>query len=212
MDQYFGTYQTFETSSKKEAAVLLGADNLVGDTYDISIELAGDTHKAWLINRFDQRIGFFNPEFSRALSIRKAQGLDMKAILSFVAYTDNPEPGYYWGEMGVICFNPSHKATFDTFIANIAKRMSEGIRVRIDLESEGVNKVISSHGEWTPEQTTALPNLEKGSALMKSKRSLSEKMIEQGRAGNKGCYFVSWAFILGVIVLAIFGLKSCGGF
>ena len=35
MDQYFGTYHRFETSSKKDAALLLGADNLVGDMYDI---------------------------------------------------------------------------------------------------------------------------------------------------------------------------------
>lgn len=212
MDQYFGTYQTFETVSKKDAALLLGADNLVGDLYEIEIELTGDTHKAWLVNRFEQRIGFFNPDFSRKLSISKARGLNMKAVLSFVAFTDSPEPGFYWGEMAVICYNPVHDDAFNKFISNIAKRMSDSNRPRIDFGTEGVDKITSSKGDWIPEQTTPMPKIKKGTALIKSKRSLSEKMIEQGRAGNKGCYLVSWAFLLGIVAAIIFGLKSCGVF
>ena len=47
---------------------------------------------------------------------------------------------------------------------------------------------------------------------MKSHRKMSEKMIEQGRKGNKGCYVVSWLFLLLLIALVLFGLKSCGLF
>ena len=39
-------------------------------------------------------------------------------------------------------------------------------------------------------------------AVLKDHQSMSEKMIEQGRARNKGCYVVSWAFII-VVVLVI---------
>lgn len=47
---------------------------------------------------------------------------------------------------------------------------------------------------------------------MKGRRKMSEKLIEQGRKGNKGCYIVSWIFILAVVALALLGLKTCGAF
>ena len=204
MDQYFGTYQTFETVSKKDAAVLLGADNLVGDRYTIEIELDGDAHKAWLVSRFDQRIGFFDGNFSRRLSILKANGLELTAILSFVAYTDMPEPGRYWGEMAVIAYNPAHKEAFERFITTVC--------TRVNFDAEGVERIISSGGSWVPEQTVPMPSKKKGTVIMKSKRSVSEKLIEQGRKGNKGCYVVSWAFIIALVAALLFGLKACGVF
>lgn len=212
MDQYFGTYQTFETVSKKDAAVLLGADNLVGDRYTIEIELDGDAHKAWLISRFDQRIGFFDGNFSRRLSILKANGLELTAILSFVAYTDMPEPGHYWGEMAVIAYNPAHKEAFERFITTVCTRMFDNVRTRVNFDAEGVERIISSGGSWVPEQTVPMPSKKKGTVIMKSKRSVSEKLIEQGRKGNKGCYVVSWAFILALVAALLFGLKACGVF
>ncbi len=212
MDQYFGTYQTFETVSKKDAAVLLGADNLVGDRYTIEIELDGDAHKAWLISRFDQRIGFFDGNFSRRLSILKANGLELTAILSFVAYTDMPEPGHYWGEMAVIAYNPAHKEAFERFITTVCTRMFDNVRTRVNFDAEGVERIISSGGSWVPEQTVPMPSKKKGTVIMKSKRSVSEKLIEQGRKGNKGCYVVSWAFIIALVAALLFGLKACGAF
>ena len=212
MDQYFGTYQTFETVSKKDAAVLLGADNLVGDRYTIEIELDGDAHKAWLISRFDQRIGFFDGNFSWRLSILKANGLELTAILSFVAYTDMPEPGHYWGEMAVIAYNPAHKEAFERFITTVCTRMFDNVRTRVNFDAEGVERIISSGGSWVPEQTVPMPSKKKGTVIMKSKRSVSEKLIEQGRKGNKGCYVVSWAFIIALVAALLFGLKACGVF
>lgn len=212
MDQYFGTYQTFETVSKKDAAVLLGADNLVGDRYTIEIELDSDVHKAWLVSRFDQRIGFFDGNFSRRLSILKANGLELTAILSFVAYTDMPEPGHYWGEMAVIAYNPAHKEAFERFITTVCTRMFDNVRTRVNFDAEGVERIISSDGSWVPEQTVPMPSKKKGTVIMKSKRSVSEKLIEQGRKGNKGCYVVSWAFIIALVAALLFGLKACGVF
>lgn len=212
MDQYFGTYQTFETVSKKDAAVLLGADNLVGDRYTIEIELDSDAHKAWLVSRFDQRIGFFDGNFSRRLSILKANGLELTAILSFVAYTDMPEPGHYWGEMAVIAYNPAHKEAFERFITTVCTRMFDNVRTRVNFDAEGVERIISSGGSWVPEQTVPMPSKKKGTVIMKSKRSVSEKLIEQGRKGNKGCYVMSWAFIIALVAALLFGLKACGVF
>ncbi len=203
MDQYFGKYQTFETVSKKEASILLGADNLVGDDYEISLEFESGEHKAWLISRFDQRVGFFDSSFSRELSILKARGFVLRALLSFVAYSSEPEPGYYWGEMAVICYEPTRSEIFDTFVSNISERLQEGIRPQLDLGESAVEHIISSDGTWLPKETVPIPAKERGSAIIKSKRSFSEKMVEQGRARNKGCYAVSWIFIIVVVAIIV---------
>ena len=38
---------------------------------------------------------------------------------------------------------------------------------------------------------------------MKDHRSAKEKMIEEGRAGNKGCFALSYLFIALVVVLIV---------
>ena len=45
-------------------------------------------------------------------------------------------------------------------------------------------------------------------AVLKDHRSMSEKMIEQGRARNKGCYFVSYLFIALVVIAIAYGLYT----
>lgn len=212
MDHYFGTYQEFETLSKNEAATLLGADNLIGDIYQIELELNDGEHRAWLVNRFDKRIGFFNPSFSRKLSILKAQDFSLNAILSFVAYTDQPEPGRYWGEMAVICYDTAYEDVLKTFMEKVSDKIAEGTRVQVDLKESTIENIVSKEGDWTPNQTVPMPSKARGTAIMKSKRSISEKMIEQGRKGNKGCYVVSWAFLFILAALVVFGLRSCGLF
>ena len=51
MERYFGTYQTFRTVSKKDAAVLMGSNTLVGDRYRINLTMDEGVHRAWLINK-----------------------------------------------------------------------------------------------------------------------------------------------------------------
>lgn len=210
MDVYFGTYQTFETASKKDAALLLGSDNIVGDRYRISIETNGDQHCARLINRFNQDVGFFDESFSRKLSVLKARDFTLTAILSFVAYTNHPEPGRYWGEMAVIGYAPQYKEEFEAFIGTVCTRMGEGTRTSLNLNDANVQRIIESKGTWVPDQKVPLPKTEKGTAIMKSKQSLNDKIVEQGRAKNKGCYVISWIFIIAVIAAVALGLKSCG--
>ena len=123
-----------------------------------------------------------------------------------------PEPGHYWGEMAVIAYNPAHKEAFERFITTVCTRMFDNVRTRVNFDAEGVERIISSGGSWVPEQTVPMPSKKKGTVIMKSKRSVSEKLIEQGRKGNKGCYVVSWAFIIALVVALLFGLKACGVF
>lgn len=205
---YFGSYETFDTSSKDAGAALLGADNMIGDVYTIDLELGEEGHRAWLVNRFDERVGFFSPAFSRKLSILAAEGLDMRAVLSYVAYSGDPEPGHYWGEAAVIAFSPADAAAFERFIAQVSARMADGVRTNVAFEGEGVKRIIDSDGTWVPTQTVPMPEKRKGSVIMKSHRSMLDKTIEQGRARKTGCYILSWAFIIVVIALIVWGVYS----
>lgn len=211
-ERYFGTYARFDTLSKKDAAALLGADNLIGDVFEIVFQTEDGVSTAWMKNRFGGLVGFFDAAFSRELNVLAARGWKLQAVLSFVAFTDHPEPGHYWGQAAVICFDPTLEQAFDPFIASTAQRLSDGVRPEVDLGEQGVEQVVSSNGTWTPKKTVAFPAKEVGTVIMKSRRKMSEKLIEQGRKGNKGCYAVSWLFLLLLVALALFGLKSCGVF
>lgn len=212
MEPYIGTYQTFETPSKASAATLIGPDNLIGDRYAIECTLEEGQHKAWLVSRFNERIGFFDHAFSRQLSLYQAEGMTLTALLAFVAFTEQPEPGHYWGQVAVFAYNPREETAFNSFINGISKALANGVRPKIDLEASGIDRVTSSQGEWIPSDRQPLPTKEKGTAIIKSRRSITDRMIEQGRQHNKGCYFLSWAFLLLIVALIIIGLKSCGVF
>ncbi|MDJ1649976.1 MULTISPECIES: hypothetical protein [Gordonibacter] len=213
MDTYVGFYARFNTLSKKDAAALLGADNLVGDVFEIIFDTneEGET-VAWMKNRFGSLVGFFDADTTRRLRILNAREWHLKAILSFVAFTDHPEPGHYWGEAAIICYSPVYEAEFTTFIEGLAPRIADGVRPDVDLGEQGAQQVIESGGLWSPTKTMPFPAKQQGTVIMKSRRKMSEKLIEQGRKGNKGCYVVSWLFLLLVVAGLLFGLKSCGVF
>lgn len=212
MERYFGTYQTFRTASRKDAAALLGSDNLVGDRYTIDCTIEEGIQKAWLVNRFGARVGYFDPSFSRELSLMRAGDMTMIGILSFVAFTEQPEPGYYWGEAAVIAFDPHHAESFEKFTAGAATLIGKGIRPKLSLGEEGVERIEESGGTWIPADRVPLPQKEKGMAILKRRRSFTDALVEEGRKGNKGCYLLSWGLLLALVATAVLGLKSCGVF
>lgn len=211
-DHYFGTYARFDTASKKDAAILLGSDCIVGDYLAIEMKTEEGVTTAWLKNRFGSYIGYLDQGASRTVSVMLARGWETKAILSFVAFTDQPDPGHYWGEVALLCCDPAFADPFEEFLRGTAGRIAQGIRPAIDFGNQGFDEVVSSGGAWQPKQTVPFPSKSKGTAIMKKSRGMMDSVVEMGRSGNKGCYVVSWAFLLGIVALVVFGLKSCGVF
>ena len=202
MDQsYEGFYAEYDTPSKNVGSMLMGADSLVGDDLQVDFRTEDGRVVAWLLNKFGAEVGFLDAEGSRKLQLANARDQKIRVLLSFVAYSDTPEPGHYWGEVAVICFNPAYSEEMDAFADRIGARMADGVRPAINLGSSAVRKIFDEQ-DWMPADTVPLPKKEKGMAVLKDHQSMSEKMIEQGRARNKGCYVVSWAFII-VVVLVI---------
>lgn len=207
---YEGFYARFETPSKNVGSLLMGPDNLIGDDFQVKFKTEDGRVVAWLENKFDVEIGFLDVDGSRKLQLANARGQKIRALLSFVAYSDEPDPGLYWGEMAIFCYNPAYASEMDAFVDRVAAKMAEGIRPNIDLGSSAVAHIFDEDG-WLPNDTVPLPKKETGMAVLKDHRSMSEKMVEQGRAGNKGCYAVSWAFIIVVVLLIAYGIAHLVG-
>ena len=206
-----GFYARFDTNSKN-AALLTGADVLVGDEFSYQYKNVNGEILAYLINKFDVEIGYFSTQTTRQLQLYDARGWTVRLLLSFVAYSDHPEPGQYWGQVAVMSYPQESSELFEPFVKKTAEALAEGKRVDVNIGVQGVRNIVDSNGEWFTTATVPMPQFESGTVMMKSRRSFSEKMVEQGRAGNKGCYVVSWAFIIGVIALLAFALHSCGVF
>lgn len=212
MTEYFGQYASFSVPSKKDAGQLLGPDNSDGDLYSLDVEMQDGEQRAWLVNAFGQRVGYLDHPISRQIRTLQAEGLATHAILSFVAYTDHPGTGHYWGQVALVCFslaNEQKAAAFHAFLANVQQRLADGLRTNVALSAQAVQRVIDSEGAWVPSETMPLPENDKGTAYLKRHRNMKERLIAQGRAGNKGCYVLSWIFLLAVVALVVFALKSC---
>lgn len=212
MDQiYEGFYARFDTVSKAQGSMMMGADHLVGDDYEVFFKTEDGQVVAWVRNKFGAETGFFDASTSRKLQIANAREQTIRAVLSFVAYSDTPDPGLYWGQMALFCFAPRYADEMNAFIDRVASRIAEGVRPAIDLGSQAVAKILEEP-DWVPNDTVPLPKKETGMAVLKDHRSMSEKMIEQGRSGNKGCYAISWIFIAIVVIAIIYGLHVAGLF
>ncbi len=208
---YEGFYARFDAPDKKTGALMNGADDLVGDRYAISFKVEDGRSVAWVANKFGAERGFFSAQDSRRIQLAQGRGQQVVALLSFVAYSDEPDPGVYWGEMAVFCFDPVDSAAMEAFIARVADKLMDGVRPDIDLSSKAVDNIFAGD-DWVPKKTVPLPDRKKrGFAIIKDHRTASERAIEQGRKGNKGCYAVSWVFIIVVVAALVFGgLKVFG--
>ncbi len=211
-DRYFGKYARFDTASKREASAMLGSDNLVGDVFNIVFEAEDGKSVAWIKNRFDTKIGYLDDKQTHELQLLAARGWKLHALLAFFAYTDEPEPGFYWGQVALMCYEPQYEHAFDNFLQGVSKKLGSGTRLNIALGTKGINRVIESDGAWLPKDKVRLPSMDKSSVIMKSHRTWNERLIEQGRRGNRGCIVISWIVLLAIVALIIVALRACGVF
>lgn len=199
---YDGFYTRFDTASKDAGGLLMGADTLVGDvfTVDFRTDSNGST-VAWLVNRFGGDLGFLNSADTYRLQVASARGLNVCGLLSFVAYTEDQTPSPYWGEVAIVC-TPANDPHFAEFVKTLGKSMATGVRPSVALGEPELRKIEETGGTWLPAERVATPERKPGTAFVKSQRSITENMVEQGRKGNIGCYIISIAFIV-VVVLGV---------
>lgn len=79
-DRYFGEYARFSTENKESAAVLLGADCIVGDPFSIDLRPFMGTTRAWIQNPFGADVGYLDPQTSYKLEVLAARGWSINVI------------------------------------------------------------------------------------------------------------------------------------
>lgn len=208
---YSGFYARMSTVNKAKGSMLMGPDNIVGDDYQIEFRTENDIVTAWVLNKFDAEVGFFDVDTTRKLQLANARDLKIRTLLSYVAYSDEPGDGEYWAQMAIFTYNRAYETELDSFVDRCAKKLGDGVRPNINLGSGAVDKIFEQE-DWMPSENLPLPKMEKGNAVIKDHRSMSEKMIEQGRSRNIGCYIVSWVFIFLVLAALVYGLHVLGLF
>ena len=213
-EMYAGEYAKF-FATDSQGIDFMGADNLVGDRYSIDIRDEESGYRAYLVNRFGNDIGYLENRMVRPIQIAQAKGWETCAFLSFVAFTqgtDEDNPGYYWGQMAVMMYDQHLMEPMKTFEATLSKTMADGGRPQVDFGARSVESIISSNGTWFPTDKAAKPKMAKGSSIVKDHQTPNERLVEQSRKGNIGCYIASYAFIALIIVGILYGLHTCGVF
>lgn len=209
---YFATYARFNTVDKEAAGAFLGADNIIGSVFSLEHEITPEVNRAWIVNPFGKRMGYVDASVAEQFDLCKAKGWTTEALLALVAFTEEPEPGEYWGEVVIVSYDPTYEAAFSVFVENLGKQLSKGIRPDVSLGRESLQKIVDSQGDWLPSGRVPLPKKEKGTAWVKTQQTGTELLVEQARKGNIGCTIASWAFLLVLVALLIFGLHFCGLF
>ena len=156
-NSYQGFYARFDTPDKPTGSLLMGPDNIVGDTFQVFFKTEDGRVTAWIKNKFDKELGYFDVDTSRKLQLANAREQSIRAILAFVAYSDEPDPGLYWGQMALFCFNEAYANEMNAFIDRCASKIAEGVRPKIDLGRSAVEKIFTD-SDWLPSETIPLPD------------------------------------------------------
>lgn len=214
-DVYFGAYARFSTVNKNVGALLAGPDNAIGDIGEI--EFALDDRKrqiAWLKNRYGKRVGMLGESVSYQLAVLEAKGWKIVYVLNFVAFSEHPDNSLnsYWGEVALIAYAPKVSEQFDAFLGLFAKKTGEGERPNPVLTDAEVNTILADPSSWVSPQKIPIPRMDSNTILVKNTRSMHDKLLDQGRSKNPGCYLISWLFILLVAGGIFWAARSLGLF
>ncbi len=203
-DVYFGTYARIQTDNTREGAALAGPDNAVGDIGSIEWRTEQQSHQqAWYANPYGIVVASFDLPTSHTLAVYQAKGWIVHPILSFVAYSANP--GHYWGEVAVIAYAPRYANQFEQFLKSFAHQVAEGLRPDPNLTPMMVEAVIAKPSSWKPTSKVKLPHGDEHTSIIKDHRSLYDRMLDQGRKNNPGCYLASLILIT-VLIASVIGI------
>ena len=203
MDNYYGKYAIGKPTSKEEVGRLLGADNIIGDVYKVITELKNGIYQAKVVNRFGNIPAVFNDEVSRELALNEAKSFKTYAILTCVGFTQTEGDGEYWAEFAIISFPESEIEKFSVYVNEISKAVKNHKRPEIDLEANEVNQILENEGHFVSNVTHPKIEKKKGQVILKSQVKLSDKLIEEGRNRNPGCFIFGWLFLLAVVGLIV---------
>lgn len=204
---FFGQYLCFNTNSKKDGAALMSSDCIVGDIYTLESEFYEAQKRAWLINPFGKKIGFFNEQNSNLIALKQAQGYHCCALLTCVVFSEIPHPSNYWGEVALLCFKKNTSAS-KQLIQEISAQLAQGRKPDLAISKQKLDSLEQSK-ELIFTHFESYPSLETGEVFLKKRRRFVDNLVIQGRERRLGCMIISWVFLLFIVSLVVIFLNTC---
>ena len=90
-------------------------------------------------------------------AVMAAKGWELHYVLSFTAYSEEPEPGEYWGQVALIAFAPRYAEEFNVFLKAFAKAAGDGLRPDPKLSNDSIVSVLANPAEWKPSSKIKIP-------------------------------------------------------
>lgn len=203
MDNYYAKYVIGTTTSKEEAGKLLGADNIIGDVYKVVTKLNESDHIAKVVNRFGDSPIKFDYCVSKEIALNEAKGFQTYAILTTVGFLQKEGEGDYFAEFIIISFPKSELNIFSVYVDEISSAVKKHQRPEVDLRASEVEEIIINKGHFISKKSHPRLEKKKGQVILKSQVRLSDKLVEQGRKKNPGCYIFGWLFLLATVALVV---------
>lgn len=199
---YEGYYTTLRTVDKTQGGILLGADCIVGDRCSIQFKTDEGKATAWVYNRFGGEMGYLDAASTRRQQLAEARGLTTIAFLASVYYVDAPESGYYGAELAILHIAPAESGVFEPFATFVGEKLADGMRPHIDLSEPEISNLLANPTWRSPVAPLSGAPVE-GAVSLKAHETLTEKIVEQGRKKNPGCYIASIVILAAVAYLIV---------
>lgn len=209
---FWGTYARYDTDDKEAATQLLTSNNVIGHPFTIESSYDQGKRTTWIVNPFGQVMGHIKNSIGEQIDVLDAKGWKTVALLASVAFTEEPAPGSYWGEVAIVSYDPEHEEEFSVFVSELSEMLGEGIRPSLNIGQGALREMLAAGGKWRPSGREPLPKLKKGSAYVKTERSSEEQLVDVARRHPTGCSVASIALMILIAAAIVYGLMSCGVF
>jgi hypothetical protein len=203
-DAYQGFYAHFRPQDKQGMDCLAGAEGIVGTELQLSI--SGEDLE--FIAHDERRIARLDEKLSARLKALMEQGWVLHCVMACTFYC--AEDKSFSGEFACICYrsqlDTETREALATFTENIADRIAGGTRPSLALTQEQFVRVVKSGGTWFLTKEEPWPELPKGSAVYRRRRTFNDRLVSAALKGNKGCLIASWlgiAIVIAAILWAI---------
>lgn len=197
---YYGTYCRLDERSADSGIIVNGNDWTIGAELELTPQLhvtaRGKEVPRVVLGTRDRAAGFVPESAFRQLKKHLDDGWTCRAFVSLVVYNQLEER--YWVEVALVCYDPAEATIFEPFAERIANRIAKGEHPSVNLSEKELGRVIESKGAWADTAKMKLPDLPKGSAYFKTRRTMTESAALNAANGNKGCYI---AIIVALVII-----------
>ena len=203
-DIYYGAYCILDNKSGDSGVVVDGNMAVIGAELDwtpqLHVTLRGKEVPRVVLSRGDKALGFIpEQQFKRVKACLDA-GWTCRAFTSLVIFDKLADR--YLIEVALICYREEDEKTFSTFCDLVGDRIAKGEHPSVALSEKELSRVLESKGTWAQMKPAKLPEIKKGAALYKTKRTVTERAALAAAGKNKGCY-IALVVVLVVIIAAV---------